>query len=43
MASIEEKVESLVKEKIENLGYELYDVLYLKERKKQCIKSGNRQ
>lgn len=31
MAKIEEKVEDLVKEKIENLGYELYDVLYLKE------------
>lgn len=31
MAKIEEKVESLVKDKIENLGYELYDVLYLKE------------
>lgn len=31
MAKIEEKVESLVKEKIEKIGYELYDVLYLKE------------
>ncbi len=31
MAKIEENVESLVKEKIENLGYELYDVLFLKE------------
>lgn len=31
MAKIEEKVENLVKEKVENLGYELYDVLYLKE------------
>ena len=31
MAKIEEKVEELVKEKIENLGYELYDVLYIKE------------
>ncbi len=31
MAKIEEKIESLVKEKIEKLGYELYDVLYLKE------------
>ena len=28
---MEEKIENLVKEKIENLGYELYDVLYLKE------------
>ena len=31
MAKIEEKVESLVKEKIRNIGYELYDVLYVKE------------
>ena len=31
MAKIEEKVESLVKEKIEKIGYELYDVLYAKE------------
>ena len=31
MAKIEEKVEEIVKEKIENLGYELYDVLYIKE------------
>lgn len=31
MAKIEERVESLVKEKIESIGYELYDVLYLKE------------
>ncbi len=31
MAKIEESVESLVKEKIEKLGYELYDVLFLKE------------
>ena len=30
-AKIEEKVESLVKEKIEKVGYELYDVLYVKE------------
>ena len=42
MASIEEKVENLIKEKIENIGYELYDVLYLKERKKSYIKSSNR-
>ena len=33
MSKIEEKVESLVKEKIENLGYELYDVEYAKEGK----------
>lgn len=31
MAKIEEKVESLVKEKIEKIGYELYDVIYTKE------------
>ena len=31
MAKIEEKVESLVKDKIEKVGYELYDVLYVKE------------
>lgn len=33
MASIEEKVESLVKETIENIGYDLYDVEYSKEGK----------
>lgn len=33
MASIEEKVESLIKEPINNLGYELYDVNYVKEGK----------
>lgn len=31
MAKIEERVESLVKNKIESIGYELYDILYLKE------------
>ena len=31
MVRIEEKIENLVKEKIEKLGYELYDVLFLKE------------
>ena len=31
MAKIEESIENLVKEKVENLGYELYDVLYIKE------------
>ena len=31
MASIEEKIENLVKPKIEDLGYELYDVQYVKE------------
>ena len=33
MASIEEKVESLIKEKIQGLGYELYDVQYAIEGK----------
>ena len=33
MASIESRVETLIKEKIENLGYELYDVEYAKESK----------
>ena len=33
MANIENKVESLIKEKIEKLGYELYDVEYTKEAK----------
>lgn len=31
MAKIEETVEKLVKDKIQKIGYELYDVLYLKE------------
>lgn len=33
MASIEEKVENLVKDPIENIGYNLYDVEYSKEGK----------
>lgn len=33
MASIEERVEELVKPKVEELGYELYDVQYSKEGK----------
>lgn len=33
MASIEERVEGLIKNKVENLGYELYDVQYSKEGK----------
>lgn len=33
MANIEQKVENLLKEKIESLGYELYDVEYSKEGK----------
>ena len=31
MANIKEKIENLVKQKIEDLGYELYDVQYVKE------------
>ena len=31
MAKVEESIELLVKDKIENLGYELYDVLFFKE------------
>ncbi len=38
MASIEEKVENLIKPKIEGLGYELYDVLYLKEGKNYTLR-----
>ena len=33
MSKVEEKVESLVKKKVEELGYELYDVEYVKEGK----------
>ena len=33
MAKIEEKVESLIEEKIQSLGYSLYDVEYVKEGK----------
>lgn len=38
MANIEEKVESLVKKKIEDIGYELYDVIYLKEGKNYILR-----
>lgn len=38
MANIEEKVESLIKEKIENIGYELYDVEYSKEWKNYYLR-----
>ena len=33
MANIEEKVERLIEPKINELGYELYDVVYQKEGK----------
>ena len=38
MANVEEKVENLLKQKIEDLGYELYDVLYLKEGKDYTLR-----
>ena len=38
MANIEEKVENLLKNKIEAIGYELYDVLYLKEGKNYILR-----
>lgn len=38
MSKIEDKIESLVKDKIEELGYELYDVLFLKEGKNLILR-----
>lgn len=38
MSKIEEKVENLIKEKIENIGYELYDVEYAKEGKNYFLR-----
>ena len=38
MASIEERGESLIKEKIEKIGYELYDVEYSKEGKNYFLR-----
>ena len=38
MANIEQKVENLLKEKIESLGYELYDVEYSKEGKNYFLR-----
>lgn len=38
MAKIEDKVEKLVKEKIESLGYDLYDVEYSKEGKNYFLR-----
>ena len=38
MAKIEEKVEQLVKDKIENIGYDLYDVEYAKEGKNYFLR-----
>ena len=39
LASIEERVESLLKEKIEAIGYELYDVEYSKEGKNYFLRN----
>ena len=38
MANIEEKVENLLKETIENIGYDLYDVEYAKEGKNYFLR-----
>lgn len=38
MANIEEKVENLIKKRVEDIGYELYDVLYLKEGKNYILR-----
>lgn len=38
LASIEEKVEKLLKDKIEKIGYELYDVEYAKEGKNYFLR-----
>ena len=38
MANIEQKVETLLKPKIEELGYELYDVEYVKEGKNYFLR-----
>ena len=38
MASIEERVENLLKEKIESIGYDLYDVEYSKEGKNYFLR-----
>lgn len=38
MSKIEEKVEKLIKSKIEDIGYELYDVEYVKEGKNYYLR-----
>ena len=38
MAKIEEKIESLVEKSIQNLGYKLYDVEYVKEGKEYYLR-----
>ena len=39
MANIEEKVENLICKTIEDLGYELYDVIYEKEAQRLLLKN----
>ena len=38
MANIEEKIENLIKHKVELIGYDLYDVLYIKEGKNYILR-----
>lgn len=38
MASIENKVENLIQEKVEKIGYDLYDVEYVKEGKSYFLR-----
>lgn len=38
MANIEQKIESLIKNKVEDLGYDLYDVEYAKEGKNYFLR-----
>ena len=38
MSKVEESVESLVKDRIEKIGYELYDVLFLKEGQNRILR-----
>jgi len=38
LANIEEKVEKLIKEKVEKIGYNLYDVIYVKEGKEYFLR-----
>ncbi len=38
MQNIESKIENLIKDKIENLGYELYDIEYVKEGKEYYLR-----
>ena len=39
MANIEERVHDIIKPKVEKLGYELYDVEYIKERQRLFFKN----